>query len=392
MLKKLLLNNFCVMINKIKKHIPVSIKLMFRDFGIYNKYAKQSGKLTKYESAVSKINEVEPLKLEIQLKKIPLIGIVVDESDLNKDYVNPKSSWLRYERFCINNNIPYTLYNINKSDWLNESRKFDIIVCHTSSNPDFQAMIESKLYILEKVENKFCFPSFHEVWQYEDKIRSTYLYESHKLPMIPTIITHCKFEAYKLIEEVKYPFISKTTIGSGSSGVTKVESKNQAKKIIDKIFSYKGLKTQYYYQRQKNYFFIQEFIDDADFDLRIMLIGDKAFGYYRFPDKGDFRASGAGNVVKKEIPLDVLKEAIHIRNQLQSRQMGVDLLYSKKLNKYMIIETSLFNAVDTPRQLEIDGVAGYYDILDLNNIFFKEGEFWIQELLLRDLIEEWNEL
>lgn len=118
-------------------------------------------------------------------------------------------------------------------------------------------------------------------------------------------------------------------------------------------------------------------MEDATFDLRIMLIGDMAFGYYRYPNKGDFRASGAGNFEKKSIPLDALKLAIEIRDKLQSRQLGVDLLYSEKYSQYFIIETSLFNRIDSPSQLEINGSSGYYDISDINNILFKEGRFWI---------------
>ena len=72
--------------------------------------------------------------------------------------------------------------------------------------------------------------------------------------------------------------------------------------------------------------------------------------------------------------------------------MGVDLLYSNKDKKYYIIETSLFNQIDTPEQLVIDGVPGYYDISDIDNIKFKEGRFWIQELILRDIILEWYNL
>src|SRR5690606_3227628 len=121
------------------------------------------------------------------------------------------------------------------------------------------------------------------------------------------------------------------------------------------------------------------------------LVGDMAFGYYRYPNKGDFRASGSGNIEKKAIPEDALRLAIGVRNKLNSRQMGVDLLYSEKTKQYYIIETSLFNQIDTAEQLGIDGVPGYYDISNINNISFKEGKFWMQELVLRNVIIEWDE-
>lgn len=337
------------------------------------------------------INQAPPLSLEEELNKKPRVAIIKTQEIIKAEgYVNPKASWLRYERFCKNNDIPYGFYDITKSDWISKAEEFDIFVCHTEGTPSFQDMIEPKIYVLEKILGKLCFPSHHEIWQYENKVRAQYLYQSFRLPFIPTQVTYSEQEAYDIIENIDYPFITKTTIGAGSTGVKKVNTKKEARNLIKKIFGPRGLKTQFLYQRQKNYFYIQKFIDDATFDLRIMLVGNMAFGYYRYPDVGDFRASGAGNFEKKAIPLDALQLAIEIRNKLKSRQMGVDLLYSEKHKQYFIIETSLFNQIDTPAQLSINGIPGYYDISNANNISFKEGKFWLQELILRDIVLEWN--
>jgi glutathione synthase/RimK-type ligase-like ATP-grasp enzyme len=371
--------------------IPESVKRILRNTGFYRKRSLRNKTAVKYSEVDSFLNEAPVLKLDVNLKKKPKVAIVKTQvSILGKDYVNPKASWLRYERFCKNNDLPYGFLEITRSDWMKEAEKYDLIICHTESTPAYQEMIESKIYILEKIMGKFCFPSYHELWQYENKNRANYLYQYYDLPTIPTYVTQNKEEAYKLIDIVGYPFISKTTIGAGSTGVFKIDNRQQAVKRINKIFGFYGLKTQYPYQRQKDYFYIQKFVDDATFDLRIMLVGDRAFGYYRYPNKGDYRASGAGNYEKKALPEDALKLAIEVRNKLKSRQMGVDLLYSNKDKKYYIIETSLFNQIDTPEQLVIDGVPGYYDISDIDNIKFKKGRFWIQELILRDLIIEWS--
>jgi len=365
---------------------------MLRKTGMYKSRAIRNKTFIKYSEVDAILNEAPVLKFEKEIKNKPRVAIIRTQQDLfSEEYVNPKESWLRYERFCKTNDIPYGFYDITRSDWMKEAEKYDIIVCHTPSTPEYQEMIESKIYVLEKIMGKSCFPSFHEVWQYENKNRANYLYQHYNIPTIPTYVTQNQKEAFELIEKVGYPFITKTTIGAGSSGVEKIDTKQQAAKRINAAFSHNGLKTQYPYQRQKDYFYIQQFIDDATFDLRIMLVGDMAFGYYRYPNKGDFRASGAGNTVKKAIPEDALKLAVDIRNKLNSRQLGVDMLYSEKNKRYFIIETSLFNQIDTPVQLEIDGVAGYYDISDINNIQFKKGKFWVQELLLRYVINKWNE-
>ena len=307
--------------------IPESVKRLLRKTFFYRNQSLKNKNAVKYYEVDSFLNEAPVLNLGLELKEKPNVGIIkTQESVLGKDYVNPKASWLRYERFCKNNDIPYGFFDITRSNWMSEAKKYDIFICHTESNPAYQEMIESKIYILENLLGKFCFPSYHEVWQYEDKNRANYLYQHYDLPTIPTYVTQNKEEAYKLIDIVGYPFISKTTIGAGSTGVFKIDNRQQAVKRINKIFGFYGLKTEYPYQRQKDYFYIQKFIYDATFDLRIILVGDMAFGYYRYPNKGDFRASGAGNYEKKAIPEDALRIAIEVRDKLASSLMGIDLL------------------------------------------------------------------
>lgn len=371
--------------------IPNSIKELLIHTSFYRRFAIRNKLVIRYSEVDEVLNQAPILTLNKELEKKPRVGIIKSQlSILGEDFVKPKASWLRYERFCKNNNIPYGFYDISKHDWLVEAQKYDVIICHTESTPAYQDMIESKIYVLDKIVGKFCFPSYHEVWQYENKNRSNYLYQYYNLPSIPTYVTQNKKDAIELSEQINYPFITKTTIGSASVGVAKIDNLQQARKRIKAIFGRKGLKTIYPYERQKDYFYIQEYIEDATYDLRIMLVGDMAFGYYRYPNKGDFRASGAGNTEKKEIPEEALRLAVDIRNKLQSRLMGVDLLFSSRHNQYLIIETSLFNQIDTPIQFALNGVPGYYDISDINNIQFKEGKFWIQELLLRDVINSWS--
>lgn len=376
---------------RITTNIYEDLKDIIRKTSAYKSISIKNKKVMSFSNIDIFLNEAPTLLLDESLVDKPYVGIVKTQHiDIREGYEDPKASWLRYERFCKNNDIPYSFYDIEKSDWLEEAKNYDIVVCHTEDSPAYQDMIESKIYILDKILGKMCFPSFHEVWQYEDKNRSNYLYQTHELPTIPTVLTHDKQEALEIIDKTEYPFITKTSIGAGSSGVFKINSKKQAKIFVNKVFSRNGLNTQHHYQNQKNYFYHQNFINDATFDLRVMLVGDMAFGYYRYPNKGDFRASGAGNFEKKAIPFEAIELAVAVRNKLQSRQIGVDLLYSERYGKYFIIETSLFNKIDSAMQLEIDGEPGYYDISDIENIAFKKGKFWVQELLLRDVVLEWS--
>ncbi|MCQ2342187.1 MAG: hypothetical protein MJZ75_01650 [Paludibacteraceae bacterium] len=335
------------------------------------------------------LNEGEIIRLRTSLTIKPRVGIIRDEDSIYPDYVNLKATWLRYERFCINNDIPYGFYDIWANDWMEKAKDFDIIIGRVMTSPAEKEVWMPKIYVLENILHKTCFPSYHEIWQYEDKIKASYLYRLAQLPAIPTKVTNSKLEALRWTEQDTYPFIVKTKIGASSSGVIKVNNRRQAVRLINRVFGM-GRKVQYSYAWQKDYWYVQEFIEDATFDLRIMLYDNYAFGFYRYPDKGDFRASGAGHFEKKDLPLDALQLAIHARQALNSRQLGVDMLYSESRHQYFIIETSLFNQIDTPRQLEVNGEPSYYDISNPDCPTLHKGAIWIQELTIRQIIEQWH--
>ena len=358
---------------------------------LYRSRIIKKGIVLKYNEITEYQNQAPPiisnLNREYRIKS-PTVGIVRNGLRFD-DYVYKNASWLFYERYLKNNNIKYEYYDIFKSNWIEEAKKYDIIMWRVNSTPVELNIAQSKIYILEKIMGKLTFPSFHEIWQYENKSRASYLYRIYQLPAIETFVTNSSLEAAASMDNYNFPIVAKSDTETSSSGVEKIDNVRKAEKYVKEAFSVRGRRTIYPYIRQKDYILFQEFIEDAQYDLRIIIIGNKAFGYYRYPNKGDFRASGAGNYEKKAIPYDAIRIAINVKNCMKSRLMGIDLLYSNKRRKYFIIESSLFNQIDTPEQLIVDGNPGYYDITDPNIIVFKPGRFWIHELVMDEIIHEW---
>ena len=68
---------------------------------------------------------------------------------------------------------------------------------------------------------------------------------------------------------------------------------------------------------------MQKFIESAKFDLRIIVVGNKLFGYFRYPKEGDFRASGAGNVKKKALPEEAMRIAVRTKEILKSTSLEI---------------------------------------------------------------------
>ena len=359
---------------------------------LYNKFRASQladGSIVPYAKHIVDIEDANKVLLQDATKyKALKVALVKDDTFRGDDtYVTPRSYYPKYERFLKHNAIQYEFYNILNSNWLEEAKKYDLIIWHTASDPCTQKIAKNKIYVLDKIMGKKCLPTFDEIWGYEDKVNAHYFYKVHNLPEIPTFVSHDKEDIGRFLDQTKYPIISKLTTGSASYGVAKINNKAEAMKLVNKIFSDKGLKTYFPFERQKNYVYFQQFIDDATFDLRVITIGNKALGYYRYPNKGDFRASGAGNYKKKEIPTKALDLAFQVKELYGATCLATDLLYSEKHQQYYIIESSIFIGVDTPEQLMINGVAGCYTRLSEGEYQFNEGKYWIQELTLNDVIE-----
>lgn len=324
------------------------------------------------------------LNADTNKKKI-LVGLVYDGNEYH-GYHKSRSYYPKFERFLKNNNIEFFSYDIWKSDWIEKAASLDCVVWHTDSNPLSQEMAKSKLYVLDKLMKKNCLPSFDEVWSYENKMHLNFLYTLYKLPQIPTFTSYDYNESLDFIRKTNYPIISKIATGSGSAGVEKINSFDDAKALLRKVFGSKGRKTYFPYERQKDYVCLQQYIDDATYDLRIIVIGNKLFGYYRYPKKGGFKASGAGIYEKKEIPVEALDLAYLVKEKFGCRFLATDLLYSKKDEKYYIIESSIFIGVDTCEQLVVDGIPGYYQREKESSFSFHEGKYWLPELMLKEVL------
>lgn len=335
--------------------------------------------LSGMESFLNVANVILISKTDREIK----VGLVKDSEYDAENHFAKRADWPKYERFLKNNKINYSYYDIHSTNWQNVAEKFDVIIWHPQSSPDLQAEAESKIYFLEKYMGKKCFPSFDEIWSYEDKVRSYYLYTHLGLPAVPTFLTNSRDEALEFINKTSYPVISKISTGSASRGVIRLNNKRSAFRYVNLCFSKVGRKSYWPFLRQTNYVYFQKYIESAKYDLRIIIVGNKIFGYYRFPEAGDFRASGAGNVEKKALPEDAMKIAVKVKELFRTTSLAVDMLFSEEEKKFYIIETSIFCGVDTAEQLVVDGKPGYYDY-DGKIFTFREGRFWIQELMLQE--------
>lgn len=282
--------------------------------------------------------------------------------------------WLEY---CKKNNIPYKEVNPYASDIVEQVRDCDAFMWHFHHLSYKDALFAKQLLFSIQQSGKKVFPYFNSAWHFDDKVGQKYLLESIDAPFIPSYVFYTKQEALKWIEQTTFPKVFKLRGGAGASNVKLVHTKREAKKIIKKAFSkgfkqsdtisnfeeslrkYKSgqsnfvnvlkgivrifIKDEYskMHSPEKGYVYFQEFIPNNKFDIRVVIIGDKAFALKRMTRKNDFRASGSGNIVydKNQIDERCIKTSFEVNEKIKSQSIAFDYVFDKN-NNPLIVEIS----------------------------------------------------
>jgi hypothetical protein len=131
--------------------------------------------------------------------------------------------------------------------------------------------------------------------------------------------------------------------------------------------------------RERGYVYFQEYIPDNNFDIRVIIIDNKAFALKRMNRKDDFRASGSGNIVyeRKEVDERCVQIAFNVTTALKLQCAAYDLVFDKN-NIPKILEVSYGFLREA-----YYACPGYWD----KNIVWHEGKFnpygWMVESVLR---------
>jgi glutathione synthase/RimK-type ligase-like ATP-grasp enzyme len=331
--------------------------------------------------------DVSPVSLEEAVPAGFRVGLVMDLNHYG-DRIQKVAHWYKYERFLIHNNIPYSIFSIHRSDWIEEAKRFSLVIFRPDVSPWALQEARTKIDFLEKKLHISCFPSSEEIWSYEDKIRLAYLYRQLRIPHVPTFISHSKEESLAYSQACRYPLVSKINTGSASRGVRLIRSPREARKFIRKVFA-EGVPTYWPGHHQKDYVYFQPLIRHKGYDLRVIIVGDKAFGYYKLVKKGDFRASGSMFIQKSALPKQAIERAYRIKQQLKHTFLAVDFLEQQDTGEFLVLEASVFVDIYTASQAIVQGIPGYYLLRQHPfRMEFVPGKIWLQELVLLELMKQ----
>lgn len=324
----------------------------------------------------------------------------------------------RWIEHCRIKEISYKIVNAYDSDIVHQLEDCDIFLWHHHQD-DYRDVLFAKtlLYSLQK-SGKKVFPDFNTTWHFDDKVGQKYYMESIGAPIVPSYVFYSKKEAIEWIDKTSFPKVFKLRGGAGSSNVSLVKSKKEAKKLVNKAFSngfshfnkrdnlnerirkyregksnllnvLKGVArlfiTSKYlklHNREKGYIYFQDYIPNNKYDIRIIIVGDKAFGIKRMVRNNDFRASGSGNIIydKSQIDEMFVSLAFRINKQLKTQSIAFDFIVDDN-KKPLIVEISYGYAV-----FAYDMCEGYWD----STMKWHEELFNPQEWMIENLISSSN--
>ncbi|MUV03625.1 hypothetical protein GN157_07870 [Flavobacterium rakeshii] len=299
----------------------------------------------------------------------------------NKNHKLHSTNWsLAWIQYCEDNNISYKIVNPYENRVIHKLMDFDIILWHFS-NYSFKDMLMAKniLFTLQE-RGKSVFPSYKDAWHFDDKLAETYLLESIDAP-IPKSFYY--YDIQSLEYDIKnnkldFPIIAKLRNGSGSHNVKMLNTKEKlliyAKKMFNSgissapsilykassnIKSSKSIKTfinrakripeflnslsnARKFNIERGYVYLQEFIPNEGYDLKIVVVGDKLSFIGRNIRDDEFRASGGGDLFynRSRVTNDIIHSAFTVSDILGFQCMGYDYVVNSNTGKGLIVEIS----------------------------------------------------
>jgi glutathione synthase/RimK-type ligase-like ATP-grasp enzyme len=317
--------------------------------------------------------------------------------------------WIPY---CESKGIDYKLVDCYRNDIIDQLADCDALMWHYShKSPKATKFAKQLLYSLE-ASGKQVFPNFQSVWHFDDKVGQKYLFEACDIPHAPAHAFYSKREALAWAKETTYPTVFKLRNGSASDNVKLVKTQRHAKRLIRKAFGrgfkqyqgwnnlkerirkirmgksngnelFKGIMRLFWATeyarvtgREKGYVYFQDYIPENDSDIRVFVIGDKAYPLKRMVRKNDFRASGSGiyQTGREHFSDDVIRLAFDVCDKLKTPVLVFDIVFLE--GKPLVLEISYGTM---PRY---NVCEGYFD-KDLN---WHDGHFDFGGTMVEDLM------
>jgi hypothetical protein len=321
----------------------------------------------------------------------------------------------RWIEYCEEHGIAYKVVNCLASDIIQQLAHASGLLWHWTLNDPSEQLIARQILLAVEAMGLPVFPNTSSCWHYNDKIGQKYLLETIDAPLVPTHVFYHLPDALCWIEKASFPKVFKLSKGGGSTNVRFVRNAREACWLAKRAMTRGFLPIAGYTQdvqkrfrvarkrgdlfsalrrmpavlakirqmnrdvgRERGYVYFQDFVPGNDFDTRITIIGDRAFGFTRNVRPGDFRASGSGdiNYDVSQINIQCVRNAFEVAQKIRSQSLAFDFVLDEK-RRPLILEVSYCY---DPRA--VHACQGHWD----EQLNWHPGHMWPQDAIITDFI------
>jgi len=315
--------------------------------------------------------------------------------------------------------VDVKILDLLRQDALDQVKGCDGVMWRWAHRAQDKQSAKMILYVIEQYLNLPVFPETRTSWHFDEKVAQKYLLQSLDVPLPDQWVFWGHEDASEWARnQAKYPVVFKLSVGAGASSVAKIDScaealafidtmfkrgifpmtmnefrhriipasRREVKKLFHRFTDTVGFITVNHYPRldsewwkpEMGYALFQEFLPNNDYDTRITVIGNRAFGFRRFNRANDFRASGSGNIDYNPagIDLETVRIAFETSRNAGFTCMAYDFLY--KDDKPVVCEISY-----TFADYAIHSCPGHWD----SNLNWHDGQMWPEDAQIIDFIE-----
>ncbi|WP_431471804.1 hypothetical protein I5168_11140 [Nonlabens sp. SCSIO 43208] len=324
----------------------------------------------------------------------------------------------RWISYCEKNHIDFKLVNCYDNNIITQLKDCDALLWHFHHHNYKDSIFAKGLFFSLEQSGMKVFPDFNTAWHFDDKIGQKYLLETLGMPLVPTFVFYDKSTAIDWARKTTFPKVFKLSGGAGGQNVRLIKNYNDCERIISKCFSNGFSQNDPWYRlkdrfnkfkhgkaslkelligflkifikndfeklstKEKGYAYFQEFIPNNTFDIRVVVVGNKAFGLKRNTRPNDFRASGSGSIIYDSRAIDIrcVEMAFKVNEKIKSQSIAFDFVFDKNDNP-LIIEISYGYSV-----VAYDDCPGYW----LSDLTWIDDSFKPQEWMIENLIKSIN--
>ena len=282
--------------------------------------------------------------------------------------------WVDY---CTAQGIPFKPVNCFSSGIIHDLKGCSALMWHWEHHDPQAALFARSLITAVERMGLRVFPDTATCAHFDDKLAQKYLLEALDAPLVPTHVFYDRKAAIDWTKAARFPLVWKLRGGAGSQNVRLVAQAATFRRLVARSFG-RGWKPDRLYAlnerirhfraapsaksfvqigrgllraiwphpkhrrrpAERGYAYVQEFAPANPFDVRILVIGHRAFGFRRRVRPGDFRASGSGLLDHdhRQIPPDCIRIAFAVAGAMQAQSCAFDFV--RHDGQWKIIEIS----------------------------------------------------